>query len=131
MVRRRRHHPSNLSATTVIYVAVGALALLIGHRILQRGRTEPPAIAEEAAPPAPSLRKPAPQRSTVDLVLTVAGPNKLDVVKLVREITGMKSADAEHLVDHAPHTLKQGITKEEGEELGRRFDALGATISLR
>ncbi|MBR0363894.1 MAG: ribosomal protein L7/L12, partial [Clostridia bacterium] len=58
------------------------------------------------------------------------GANKIKVIKVVREITGLGLADEKALVDGAPKTVKEAVSKEEAEEMKAKFDEVGATIEL-
>ncbi len=69
--------------------------------------------------------------SEVSLVLTSAGENKVAVIKVVREITGLGLMEAKALVDGAPKPIKEGIKPEEAEELKKKFDGSGATLEIK
>ena len=72
----------------------------------------------------------AEEKSEFDVVLKEVGANKIKVIKVVREITGLGLADAKALVDGAPKTVKEAVAKEEAEEMKAKFDEVGATIEL-
>ena len=74
--------------------------------------------------------KPA-EQSTYTVVVTSAGGNKIQVIKLVREITGLGLAEAKALVDGAPKPIKDGISKEEADALKAKFEGSGATIDIK
>ena len=65
------------------------------------------------------------------LVLTSTGTNKISVIKLVRELTGLGLAESKGLVEHTPRTLKEGLTRAEAEALVPRFELVGAVVSVR
>ncbi|MGL5640304.1 MAG: 50S ribosomal protein L7/L12 [Mycoplasmoidaceae bacterium] len=67
----------------------------------------------------------------VNLILANAGANKVAVIKIVREITGLGLMEAKGLVDGAPKPVKEGIKPEEAEELKKKFDGSGATIEIK
>lgn len=69
--------------------------------------------------------------SEVNVILTSAGSAKLNVIKLVREVTGLGLKEAKDLVDGAPKTVKEGASKEEAEELKEKFSAAGAVVELQ
>ncbi len=69
--------------------------------------------------------------SEVSLVLTAGGDNKVGVIKVVREITGLGLMEAKALVDGAPKPIKEGIKPEEAEELKKKFDGTGATLEIK
>ena len=69
--------------------------------------------------------------SEVNVILTSAGSAKLNVIKLVREVTGLGLKEAKDLVDGAPKTVKEGASKAEAEELKEKFTAVGAVVELQ
>ena len=69
--------------------------------------------------------------STVNVILKEVGPNKIAVIKEVRDITALGLKDAKDLVDGAPKTVKEGVAKEEAEELKAKFVEAGATVELK
>ena len=69
--------------------------------------------------------------SEVDVILTNAGAKKIGVIKVVREITGLGLKEAKELVDGAPKTIKEGVAKEEAEELKAKFTEVGAVVDLK
>ena len=73
----------------------------------------------------------AAEKSEFDVVLADAGSNKIAVIKVVRDVTGLGLKEAKDLVDGAPKTVKEGVSKEEAEELKAKFEEAGATIELK
>ncbi|GGE54292.1 50S ribosomal protein L7/L12 [Pullulanibacillus camelliae] len=73
----------------------------------------------------------AEEQSEFDIVLADAGSSKIKVIKVVREITGLGLKDAKELVDNAPKPIKEGVAKEEAEELKGKLEEVGATIELK
>ena len=73
----------------------------------------------------------AEEKSSFDVVLTEAGANKIQVIKVVRDATGLGLKEAKDLVDGAPKTVKEGASKEEAEELKAKFVEAGATVELK
>ncbi|TCT21066.1 LSU ribosomal protein L12P [Melghiribacillus thermohalophilus] len=73
----------------------------------------------------------AEEKSEFDVVLTDAGSSKIKVVKAVREITGLGLKDAKDLVDNAPKPVKEGVAKEEAEELKAKLEEAGASVELK
>ena len=69
--------------------------------------------------------------SEVSVILKSAGASKLNVIKLVREVTGLGLKEAKDLVDGAPKTVKENVAKEEAEELKAKFTEAGAVIELQ
>lgn len=72
----------------------------------------------------------AEEKSSFDVVLKDAGANKIQVIKVVRDATGLGLKEAKELVDGAPKTVKEGASKEEAEELKAKFTEVGAVIEL-
>ncbi len=73
----------------------------------------------------------AEEKSDFDVVLASAGDQKIKVIKVVREITGLGLAEAKAAVDGAPKTLKEGVAKEEAEEIKTKLEEVGATVELK
>ena len=84
-----------------------------------------------AAPAAGAVAGAAEEKSSFDVVLQDAGANKIQVIKVVRDATGLGLKEAKELVDGAPKTVKEGATKEEAEELKAKFAEAGAVIELK
>ena len=87
--------------------------------------------AAVAAPAAGAAAGAAEEKSNFDVVLTDAGSNKIAVIKVVRDATGLGLKEAKDLVDGAPKTVKEGASKEEAEELKAKFAEAGAVIELK
>ena len=73
----------------------------------------------------------AEEKTSFDVVLKDAGANKIQVIKVVRDATGLGLKEAKDLVDGAPKTVKEGVSKEEAEDLKAKFEAAGATVELQ
>lgn len=73
----------------------------------------------------------AEEKSEFDIVLTDAGDQKIKVIKVVRDATGLGLKEAKDLVDGAPKTIKEGVAKDEAEELKAKFVEVGATVELK
>ena len=69
--------------------------------------------------------------SKVNVVLTAAGANKIAVIKLVRDLTGLGLKEAKDVVESAPKVIKEAASKEEAEDLKAKFEEVGATITLK
>ena len=92
-----------------------------------------PAAAAVAAPAAPGGAggDAAEEKSEFDVVLTAAGGSKLAVVKLVKELTGLGLKDAKELVDGAPKTIKEAVSKDEAEGFKKSLEEAGAEVELK
>ena len=73
----------------------------------------------------------AAEQTEFDVVLTGAGAQKIKVIKVVREITSLGLADAKALVDGAPKAVKEGVSKEEAEEIKTKLEEVGAQVELK
>ena len=73
----------------------------------------------------------AAEKSSYDVVLAEAGDQKIKVIKVVRDATGLGLKEAKELVDGAPKTVKEGVSKEEAEELKTKFAEVGAVVELK
>lgn len=71
------------------------------------------------------------EKTEFDVVLASAGDNKINVIKEVRGITGLGLKEAKDLVDGAPKTLKEGVSKSEAEEMKKKLEAAGAKVELK
>ena len=73
----------------------------------------------------------AEEKTEFDVELTEVGPNKVKVIKVVREITGLGLKEAKELVDGAPKVVKEGVSKAEAEEIKTKLEAEGAEVNLK
>ena len=89
------------------------------------------AAAVAVAAPAAGEAAAAEEKSEFDVVLANAGAEKIKVIKVVREITGLGLADAKAVVDGAPKTLKEAVSKEEAEDIKAKLTEVGATVELK
>jgi large subunit ribosomal protein L7/L12 len=92
---------------------------------------EPAAAAVVAAGPAAGGPAAAAEKTNFDVVLKAAGPNKLQIVKLVKDLTGLGLKEAKDLVDGAPKTIKEGLPKDEAENLKKQLVEAGAEVELK
>jgi ribosomal protein L7/L12 len=91
---------------------------------------EPAAAAVAVAAPA-AAGAAAEEKTSFDVVLKAAGANKLAVVKLVKELTGLGLKEAKDMVDGAPSNLKEGLAKAEAEALKKQLEEAGAEVELK
>jgi ribosomal protein L7/L12 len=92
---------------------------------------EPAAAAVAVAGPAAEGGAAAVEKSTFDVVLKAAGGAKLQIVKLVKEITNLGLKEAKELVDAAPKPVKEGVSKEEAESIKAQLEEAGAEVELK
>ena len=89
----------------------------------------PVMMAGAAAPQAEV--KPAEEKTSFNVILKSVGDKKINVIKVVREVTSLGLKEAKDLVDGAPKPLKEGVTKEEAESIKAKFAEVGAAIELQ
>ena len=90
----------------------------------------PVAVAAGAAP-ASGAAAAAEEQTEFSVVLTAVGANKINVIKAVREVTNLGLKEAKELVDGAPKPIKEGVNKEEAENIKKKFTEAGATVEVR
>lgn len=88
-------------------------------------------MAMAAAPAAGEGEAAAEEKSSYTIVLAAAGDQKINVIKAVREVTGLGLAESKALVDGAPKTIKENVPKAEADEAKKALEAAGATIELK
>ena len=89
------------------------------------------AAAVAVAGPAAGGEAAAAEKTEFDVELKSAGAKKINVIKVVREITGLGLKEAKALVDGAPKTLKEGVSKDEAEEIKTKLEEAGAEVELK
>ena len=89
------------------------------------------AAAAVAAPAAGGAAAAAEEKTEFDVVLKAAGGNKIAVIKVVRELTGLGLKEAKDLVDGAPKTLKEGVSKEDAEAIEAKLNEAGAEVEVK
>lgn len=88
-------------------------------------------VAVAAAPAAGAAAPAAEEKTEFDVILASFGEKKLDVIKVVRSITGLGLKEAKELVESAPKAIKEGVSKDEAEDLKKQLTKAGATIELK
>lgn len=88
------------------------------------------AVAVAAAPAAGGAAA-AEEKTEFDVVLANAGGSKMGVIKIVKEITGLGLKESKALVDEAPKTIKEGVSKADAEEMKKKLEDAGATVELK
>lgn len=86
--------------------------------------------ASAMAVAAPAGAAAAEEKTAFNVVLKAAGEQKINVIKVVKEVTGLGLKEAKDLVDGAPKPIKQGLKKEEADELKKKLEAVGAVVEL-
>ncbi len=91
----------------------------------------PAAAAVAAAPAAGEAAEAAEEQTEFEAVLTEVGPNKIPVIKVVRELTGLGLKEAKDLVDAAPKAVKEGVDKDEAEKIKAALEEQGAKVEIK
>ncbi len=95
--------------------------------VVAAGPAAAPAAGGAAAEAAPAVE----EQTEFTATITEIGPNKIPVIKVVRELTGLGLKEAKDLVDGAPGTLKEGATKEEAANIKKKFEEVGAKVEIK
>ena len=125
-----------MSNVTDILEKIEALTLIEAAELVKAmeekfGVSAAAPVAVAAAPAAGAAAPAEEAASEVNVVLASAGANKIAVLKEVRAITGLGLKEAKDLVDAAPKAIKEGVKKEEAEEIKKKLEAAGATVELK
>ena len=88
-------------------------------------------VAVAAAPAAGGAAEAAEEKTEFDVVLKAAGAEKIKVIKVVREVTGLGLKEAKELVDNAPSTVKEGISKDDAAKLEASLKEVGADVEVK
>jgi large subunit ribosomal protein L7/L12 len=86
-----------------------------------------PVAVAEAAPAAAVVE----EQTEFDAILSEVGPNKINVIKVVREITGLGLKEAKAVVDEAPSAIKEAVSKEEAEKIAEKMSEVGAKVTIK
>ncbi len=92
-------------------------------------KAAPAAVA--VAAPAAAAAAPVEEKTEFDVVLAAAGANKIQVIKAIREITGLGLKEAKDLVEAAPKNVKDGVSKADAEDMKKKLTEAGATVELK
>ncbi|MEJ2696290.1 MAG: 50S ribosomal protein L7/L12 [Candidatus Sulfobium sp.] len=95
------------------------------------GVTAAAPVAVAAAPGAAAAAPAAEEKTSFEVVLTAAGDKKIQVIKVVRELTGLGLKEAKDLVDGAPKAVKTDVTKEEADSIKAKLEEQGATVEVK
>ena len=88
-------------------------------------------VAVAAAPAAGGAAAPVEEKTEFNVILTAVGGNKIGVIKAVREITSLGLKEAKDLVEAAPKPIKEGVSKDEAENIKKKFAEAGATVEVK
>ena len=107
------------------------LAELVKDLEEEFGVTAAAPMAVAAAPAAGGAEATEEEQTEFDAVLTNIGDKKIQVIKVVREVTGLGLKEAKEVVDNAPKPVKEKVTKEEAEEIKAKLEEVGATVEIK
>ena len=88
-------------------------------------------VAAVAVAGAPAAAAASEEKTEFEVVLKEVGENKINVIKVVREVTSLGLKEAKDLVDGAPRTVKEGVNKEDAESMKKKFEAVGAKVEIK
>jgi len=111
-------------------LSLGKAAQLVKAMEARWGVSAAAPVAAAAAPVA-AAAAPAEEKTEFTVVLKEGGANKINVIKVVREITGLGLKEAKALVDEAPKPVKEGVNKDEANEIKKKLTEAGATVELK
>ena len=116
---------------TAMIEEIKALTVLELSELVHALEEEFGVSAAAMAAPAAAAAPAAEEKTEFDVILASFGANKLNVIKAVREITGLGLKDAKDLVEGAPKTVKEGVSKDEAEKVKAALTEAGATVELK
>jgi len=121
---------TQLSELTVIQMA--ELSKLLEEKWgVSAAAAAPVMMAAGAGPAAGAAAAPAEEKTEFAVHLTSAGDKKINVIKVVREVTSLGLKEAKDLVDGAPKLVKEGLTKDEAAAMKKKFEEVGATVEIK
>ena len=127
---------ANVASKEVVLEAISQMAVmdlveLISEMEEKFGVTAAAPVAVAAAPVAGDSAEAAEEQSEFEVILSAAGENKIASIKAVRAITGLGLKDAKDLVEGAPKSLKDSVSKDEAEEIKKQLEEAGASVELK
>ena len=110
---------------------LGRAAQLVKAMEARWGVSAAAPVAVAAAGGGAAAAAPAEEKTSFDVILKAAGANKINAIKVVRELTGLGLKEAKALVDEAPKPIKEGATKEEAETIKKKMTEAGAEVEIK
>jgi large subunit ribosomal protein L7/L12 len=127
-----------MAAVDTIFEQLGSMTVLELVELKKKIEDEwgitaaaPVAVAAAGAPAAGDGAAAAEEKTSFDVVLTEAGGQKIQVIKVVRAVTGLGLKEAKDLVDSAPKPVKEGVAQEEADSIKAQLEEAGATVELK
>jgi large subunit ribosomal protein L7/L12 len=124
-----------MSSIETLVEEIGKLTLTEASELVKAleekfGVSAAPAVFAGAAAAAPAEAAAVEEKTEFDVVLKAGGPNKINVIKVVRAVTGLGLKEAKDLVDGAPKVVKEAISKDEAEKIAKELKDAGAEVEL-
>jgi large subunit ribosomal protein L7/L12 len=123
-----------MAAVDTIFEQLGTMTVLelveLKNKIEEEWGITAAAPVAVAAPGAPAAEAPE-EKTAFDVVLTAAGGQKIQVIKVVRAVTGLGLKEAKDLVDSAPQPVKEGVNQEEADSIKAQLEEAGASVELK
>ena len=124
-----------MSSIETLVEEIGKLTLTEASELVKAleekfGVSAAPAVFAGAAAAAPAEAAVVEEKTEFDVVLKAGGPNKINVIKVVRALTGLGLKEAKDLVDGAPKTVKEAVSKDEAEKIAKELKEAGAEVEL-
>jgi large subunit ribosomal protein L7/L12 len=124
------------SSVDTVFESLGSMTVLelveLKNKIEEEwGNTAAAPVAAAAPAGGAGAEAPAEEKSSFDVVLTAAGGQKIQVIKVVRALTGLGLKEAKDLVDSAPKPVKEGVNQEEADSVKAQLEEAGATVELK
>jgi large subunit ribosomal protein L7/L12 len=133
--RRRKHRMANVTKDEVIEfissMSVLELSDLVKELEEKFGVSAAAPVAVAAAPGAQPAQAEAEEKTEFDVILSQVGDKKIQVIKVIRAVTGLGLKEAKALVDEAPKPVKEGVSKEEAEDVKGQLEEAGATVDVK
>jgi large subunit ribosomal protein L7/L12 len=125
-----------MAAVDTVFEQLGSMTVLelveLKNKIEEEwGITAAAPVAAAAGPAAGAPAEAAEEKTSFDVVLTAAGGQKIQVIKVVRAITGLGLKEAKDLVDSAPKPVKEGVNQEEADSIKAQLEEAGATVEVK
>jgi large subunit ribosomal protein L7/L12 len=112
-------------------ISVLELSQLVKRLEAELGVSAAAAVPMAAAAPGASAAAPVEEKTEFNVILTEVGDKKINVIKVVREVTSLGLKEAKDLVEGAPKPIKEGVPKDEAEAIKKKFDEVGAKVEIK
>ena len=124
-----------MAAVDTVFESLGSMTVLelveLKNKIEEEWGITAAAPVAVAAPGGGAAEAPAEEKTTFDVVLNAAGQQKIQVIKVVRAVTGLGLKEAKDLVDSAPQTVKEGVAQDEADTIKGQLEEAGASVEVK